>query len=60
MWSDGCAIFECYVKHDAYFCGLCGEFPCLWLVQKIGEWSPEGVENLKKLAVLYREQQGGM
>ncbi len=35
------------------FCGLCGEFPCEWLVQKVA-WRPDVVAELTELANQYR------
>lgn len=53
MWENGCAIYECCTKHDALFCGLCSEFPCVWLKSKIAEWDKDGVERLRSLAEEY-------
>lgn len=50
MWKDGCAIYSCCVRHDAFFCGLCSEFPCEWLKNKISEWDKNGIDRLKTLA----------
>jgi hypothetical protein len=57
LWHDGCDIYKCCLRHEAYFCGLCTEFPCPWLIQKIGEWDAEGIEKLRKLADSYKEQE---
>lgn len=53
MWSKGCEIFKCCNVNHVSFCGLCDEFPCQWLIEKIGEWNPEGIENLRKLREEY-------
>lgn len=37
------------------FCGLCKEFPCEWLIQKV-VWRQNVVEELTELANLYRQQ----
>lgn len=55
MWSDGCDIYKCCTKHAVLFCGLCKEFPCKWIVSKIGEWDKTGMVNLKILADEYRK-----
>lgn len=56
MWSNGCDIYKCCVEHKVYFCGLCKEFPCQWLIKKIGEWNSHGIENLKALAKQYKDK----
>ena len=53
MWSNGCEIFECCKKHKVHFCGLCNDFPCSWLSNKISHWNPKGIENLKYLKSKY-------
>lgn len=58
MWSDECDIYKCCLEHDVLFCGLCNEFPCEWIINKIGEWNPHGIEELTKLAVRYRQRKG--
>jgi hypothetical protein len=42
-------IYECCEEHNAYFCGICAEFPCEWIINKIGEWDKQGIERLKML-----------
>ena len=54
LWIDGCEIYNCCNKHNVLFCGLCDEFPCKWIVSKISEWNPAGIEELSKLATQYR------
>lgn len=54
MWENGCRIFECCQEHNAPFCGVCGEFPCEWLTNKIGEWDKGGIDRLARLAEEYR------
>lgn len=53
--SGGCPIFKCAMEHDVQFCGLCAEFPCTWLTQKI-TWNPNVVAHLTDLAARYRAQ----
>lgn len=53
--SQGCPIYKCTREHGVQFCGLCKEFPCEWLTQKVF-WRPNVVEELTELAELYREQ----
>lgn len=55
LWSDGCAIYKCCYKHNVYFCGVCSEFPCDWIIKKVAEWDKDGIEKLKKLSVEYKE-----
>lgn len=50
--SRGCPIHKCAREHRVQFCGLCKEFPCEWLVQKV-KWRPNVVEELKELAKCY-------
>lgn len=58
MWEHGCAIYACCSEHQVHFCGLCPEFPCPWLIEKISSWNPEGIQNLQNLADLYKAQTG--
>jgi hypothetical protein len=55
-WAESkrCPIHKCAREHGVRFCGLCTEFPCAWLPQK-ASWNPRIVEDLTKLAKLYRE-----
>lgn len=57
MWEDGCAIFKCCEEHGAYFCGICWEFPCEYIKNKLAEWDKNGVYKLTQLAREYRELQ---
>lgn len=50
--SNGCPIYKCAREHNVQFCGLCTEFPCTWLKEKI-TWNPHAIDNLTKLAALY-------
>lgn len=50
--SQGCPIHQCAKEHHVQFCGLCKEFPCEGLTQKI-VWRPNVVEELTELADLY-------
>lgn len=56
MWANGCEIFRCCEKHGAFFCGLCWEFPCEFLKNKLSEWDKNGVYKLKTLAEEYRKK----
>lgn len=53
--SKGCPIHKCTRKHGVQFCGLCEEFPCEWLINKV-VWRPNVVEELTELARKYYEQ----
>ena len=53
--SDGCPIYKCAKKHNVQFCGLCYEFPCEWLPQKV-TWNPDIIKQLSDLARKYRKQ----
>lgn len=55
MWTNGCQIYKCCKEHDVYFCGICSEFPCDWLVKKIGEWNKNGIAHLTQLKDRYLE-----
>ena len=50
--SGGCPIYKCAKRHNVRFCGLCGEFPCEWLVGKV-TWNPNMVEHLTVLRDKY-------
>ena len=56
--SKGCPIYKCAKRHGVQFCGLCGEFPCAWLVEKV-TWNPNVVSDLTRLANLYHKQSAG-
>lgn len=53
--SGTCPIYQCAKEHNVQFCGLCEEFPCEWLIQKV-VWRPNVVEELTELASLYYEK----
>ena len=53
--SDGCPIHKCAKKHQVQFCGLCEEFPCNWLREKI-VWNPNAIDHLTQMAELYYEK----
>lgn len=53
--SKGCPIYKCAKEHSVQFCGLCSEFPCTWLKEKI-TWNPNIVEHLTGLADLYYKE----
>ncbi len=50
--SKGCPIYKYSKQHNVQFCGLCTEFPCDWLKEKI-TWNPNAIEHLTHLAALY-------
>ncbi|MBO5228557.1 MAG: DUF3795 domain-containing protein [Lachnospiraceae bacterium] len=50
--SHGCPIHKCAREHGVWFCGLCAEFPCEWLVNKV-VWRPNVVAELRELAEVY-------
>ncbi len=49
MQSGCCPIHKCTREHNVQFCGLCNEFPCSWLVEKV-VWQPNVVKELTELA----------
>lgn len=49
--AKGCPIYKCAKEHKVQFCGLCAEFPCQWLKEKI-TWNPNAIEHLTELAKL--------
>lgn len=53
LWTNGCEIYRCCEKHNAYFCGICCEFPCNWIVSKISEWDKDGIKKLESLREEY-------
>ena len=53
LWKQGCEIFACCKGHNVRFCGLCGEFPCEWLENKIGQWDKDGIMKLRDLKEKY-------
>ena len=53
--SKGCPIYRCAKEHHVRFCGLCPEFPCTWLREKI-TWNPRAIEHLTTLAARYRAE----
>ena len=53
--SKGCPIHKCARQHKVQFCGICSEFPCDWLVEKV-TWNPNIVEDLTNLANIYNDQ----
>jgi len=50
--SKGCPIFKCAKEHGVQFCGLCKEFPCNDLTEKI-HWNPNIIEHLTNLKNIY-------
>ena len=56
--SNGCPIHKCTREHNVQFCGLCNEFPCQWLVNKV-VWRPNVVQELTELAKLYKCENEG-
>ena len=55
--SNGCPIYKCAKEHNVQFCGLCNEFPCKWLIEKI-TWDSNRVNYLTKLRDVYNAQIG--
>lgn len=53
--SGGCPIHRCAREHHVPFCGVCDNFPCNWLVNKV-TWNPNLVAHLTALADLYRKR----
>ncbi len=53
--SGGCPIFKCAVEHEVKFCGLCNEFPCDFLVNKV-VWNPNIVEEHNELVSKYNRR----
>lgn len=54
-WTESgrCKIHACARRHNVQFCGLCSEFPCNDLYEKI-HWRKNVVEELKELADKYK------
>ena len=59
-WADskGCPIHKCAREHKVQICGLCREFPCGWLVEKV-TWNPSIIKDLTALANKYYKQMKG-
>lgn len=55
LWTNGCDIYRCCEEHNAYFCGICCEFPCNWIVSKISEWDKNGIKKLESLRDEYHK-----
>jgi hypothetical protein len=53
--SGQCPIHKCAREHNVRFCGLCAEFPCSGLTEKI-HWNPNIVEHLTGLANAYSQK----
>ena len=53
--SEGCPIHKCAREHGVWFCGLCEDFPCAWLPEKVS-WNPNVVDDIAKLAEIYHKQ----
>ena len=56
-WSEskGCPIHKCAQQHNVQFCGLCEEFPCEELTNKI-TWNKNIIKDLSHLRNLYFKQ----
>ena len=52
--SGGCPIYKCAAEHNVKFCGLCVEFPCDWLVEKV-TWNKNIVADLTELKKRYNQ-----
>lgn len=50
--SGQCPVHKCANEHKVQFCGLCNEFPCDELTDKI-YWKQNIIEHLSKLADIY-------
>ena len=50
--SGGCPIHKCAKEHEVKFCGLCRDFPCEWVVNKV-VWRNNYVEEHRQLASKY-------
>ncbi len=50
--SGGCPIHKCVRKHNVEFCGLCNEFPCEWVLEKVA-WRPNYEKEHRQLAKAY-------
>lgn len=50
--SGGCPIHKCTREHNVPFCGLCGDFPCEWVVKKT-VWRHNYIEEHRRLASEY-------
>ena len=57
-WAESgrCKVHACTRDHGVQFCGLCAEFPCEWLKNKI-VWNPRAIEHLAALAEAWRSRQ---
>lgn len=53
--SGGCPIYKCAREHNVQFCGLCGEFPCEWVLKKV-VWRAHYTEEHRQLAYKYYSQ----
>lgn len=53
--SSGCPIHKCAREHNVKFCGLCGEFPCDWVLKKT-VWRADYAEEHRQLAKNYYNQ----
>lgn len=56
--SGRCPIHACASAHQVPFCGLCGDFPCDWLLSKV-TWKEDLVSQHNTLAALYRVEHTG-
>ena len=53
--SGGCPIHRCTREKGVLFCGLCRDFPCKWLLEKV-TWKQNLAEEMAELAAEYRSR----
>ena len=51
--SQGCPIYNSAKHHSVMFCGLCNEFPCTFLTEKV-KWNANIVQHHINLAKIYK------
>lgn len=52
MWQESkgvCKVYACCKEKAIDFCGLCGDFPCVWLKNWFDTWNKAGVNNLIRI-----------
>lgn len=59
MWEHGCEICRCCREHNVPFCGLCKEFPCKFIPDKLTEWNSGGIKRQEMLAKEYSRRRTG-
>lgn len=53
--SGGCPIYLCAHRHNVTFCGICPDFPCAFLSEKV-TWNKNIIAHQTELARLYRRK----